>query len=71
VEKSVSADAKVDKSGLDAGLEVDDAPFVDVADDVLGGKTLDIEFFEHAVFHDGDSRLLVQERIDEHVLFHS
>ena len=70
MEEAISADTKVDEHRLDARLDIDDASLVDVADDVLVGDSLDVEFFEDAIFNDGNSRLLREERVNEHFFLH-
>ena len=57
VEKAVAADAEVDERGLNARFDVDDAALVDVADVVLVAGAFDVEFFQDAVFEDGDAAL--------------
>ena len=71
VQEAVAADAEIDERRLDARLDVDDAALVDVADVALVAGALDVEFFEHAVFDDGDAAFLRLEDVDEHFLLHA
>ena len=71
VQEAVAADAEIDERGLDAGFDVDDAALVDVADVTLVARALDVEFFEDAVFKDGDAALFGLQHIDEHFFFHA
>jgi hypothetical protein len=71
VEEAVAADAEVDERRLDRGLDVDDPPLVDVADEVVLARPLDVELLEHPVFHDRDPALLRLRHVDEHFLFHA
>src|SRR5262249_25874911 len=43
VQEAVAADAEVDERGLDARLDVDDAPLVDVVDVALVAGALDVQ----------------------------
>src|SRR5262249_40507777 len=71
VEEAVAADAEVHERRLDARLDVDDPPLVDVPDVALVAGALDVQLFEDAVLQDGDAALLGLEDVDEHFLFHA
>ena len=45
VQKSVAADAKVDKRGLNTWLQIDDLPLVDISYIVVLAAALDIQLF--------------------------
>jgi hypothetical protein len=64
VQKPISPHAEIDKGGLDARLNVDDAAFVDVADVTLVAGPLDVEFLQDAVFQDGNPAFLGLEDVD-------
>ena len=70
VQKAVAADAEIDERGLNAGLNIDDAAFVDVADVVVGARALDVELFEQAVFNNRNPTFFGLRDVDEHFLFH-
>ena len=55
VQEAVAADAEIDEGRLDAGLDVDDAALVDVADVVVLAGPFDVQLFQHAVLDDGDA----------------
>jgi hypothetical protein len=67
VEESVFADAEVDEGGLDGGLHVRHAAFVDVADVRFRARTLHIEFFKLVAADDGDADFFAFHHVDEHV----
>jgi len=67
VEESIFADAEVDEGGLDGGLHVGHAAFVDVADVRFGAGTLHVEFFELVPADDGDADFFALDDVDEHV----
>ncbi len=71
VQEAVAADAEIDEGGLDAGLQVDDAALVDVADVVVLAGALDVELFQHAVLDDRDPALFRLRHVDEHFLLHA
>jgi len=52
-EEGVFGEADVDESGLHTGEDVDDAGFVDIADDA--GFAFEVEFGEATFFEDGDA----------------
>ena len=70
VEKSVSANGKVNEGRLDGWFEVYNSAFVNIPCVGLVTGTFDVKFFQHAIFNDGDSALLGLEHIDEHLFFH-
>src|SRR5262249_20924873 len=70
VEDPVAADPEVDEGRLDAGLNIDDPPLVDVPHEVFETVALDVELFENRVLDDGNPAFLRLQRIDEHFLFH-
>ncbi len=70
VQEAVAADAEIDERRLDARLEVDDLPLVDVADVIVLAGALDVELFEHAVLDDRDPAFLRLRDVDQHFLLH-
>src|SRR5690606_33281925 len=70
VQKAVPAHTEVDERGLDARFDVNDAAFVDVADVILETRAFDVQFLQHAIFHDGDPAFFRLENIDEHLFLH-
>src|SRR5262245_49878286 len=71
VQEPVAADAEIDEGGLDAGLQVDDASFVDVADVRFLTSTFDVQLFEESIFNDRNPAFLRLRDIDEHFAFHA
>jgi hypothetical protein len=67
VQEAVTVDPDVDEGRLNPRLDVDDAPFVDVADVGADAGAFHVEFLERAVFHDGDAALLSLGNVDQHV----
>ncbi len=55
--KPVSADAKIDKGGLDAGLQIDDFATVDIARKRLDAVAFDIQLFQPIALQDRDAAL--------------
>ena len=70
VQKPVAADAKIDERRLDARLQVDDPPLVDVADESLLAGPLNVEFFEQVVFEDRNPAFFRLRHVDQHFAFH-
>ena len=70
VQEPISADAEIDERRLDARLDVDDFAFIDIADVIILAGSLDIEFFEYAVFHDRNAAFLRLRNVDQHFLLH-
>ncbi len=70
VQKAVAADAKVDKGGLNAGLEVDHLALVDVADVIVLAGSFDVQLFEDGVLDNRDPTLLGLRDVDQHFLLH-
>src|SRR5207248_2727518 len=64
-------DAEIDEGRLDAGLQVDDSPFVDVADVVVRTGPFDVELFEQSIFNDRDPAFLRLRDVDQHFAFHA
>ena len=60
----------IDECGLDAGLNVDHAALVDIADVVVLACSFDIQLFKHSVFHDRNPAFLGLRYVDEHLLLH-
>src|SRR5262249_11341202 len=58
VEETVAAHAEIDKGRLNARLDVDDAPLVDVADVAFVTGPFHVQLFQDAVFDNGDAALL-------------
>ena len=71
VQETIAADAEIDEGGLDAGLDVDDAALVDVADVAFVTGALDVQLFEDAVLQDGDAAFLGLQHVDEHFFLHA
>src|SRR5262249_31236012 len=71
VEEAVAADAEIHERRLDAGLDVDDAALVDVADIALVAGPFNVQLFEHAIFQNGYAALFGLQDVDEHFLFHA
>jgi len=71
VQKAIAADAEIDERRLDAWLEIDDPPFVDIADVVVLAGPFDIELFEQTVLNDRDPAFLRLRDIDQHFAFHA
>ena len=71
VQESVAAHAEIDERRLDAGFDVDDHPFVDVAHVIVLPAAFDVQFFEHSVFDDGDAAFLRLGDVDQHFLLHN
>src|SRR5262249_2417663 len=71
VQEPIPPHAEIDKRGLDARLDVDDAALVDVADVTLVASPLDVEFLQHAVFQDGNPAFLGPGDVDKPFLFHA
>src|SRR5262249_40548295 len=67
VQETVAANAEIDKRGLDAGLDVDDPAFVDVADIALLAGTLDVQLFENPILDNGDPAFLRLQHINKHL----
>jgi hypothetical protein len=70
VEEAISTNAEIDEGGLDTGFDVYDFAFVDVTDVVFCAAAFYVEFFEDAIFDDGNPAFLGLEDVDEHFLFH-
>ncbi len=70
VQEAVAADAEIDEGGLDAGLEVDDAALVDVADVVVLAGAFDVQLFQHSVFDDRNPAFFRLRHVDQHFLLH-
>jgi hypothetical protein len=70
VQESVAADAEIDKGRLDTGLDVDHAPFVDVADVDVLARSLDIQLFEDSILDDRNPALFRLRYVDQHFLLH-
>ena len=70
VQKSIAPDTEIDECRLNTRFEIDDPAFVDVTYIVFQAISFDIEFFQHAVFDDGDSTFLGLENIDQHFFLH-
>jgi hypothetical protein len=71
VEKPVATHAEIDEDRLDAGLDIDDAAFIDVADAVLDAPPFDIKLLQHAILEDSDPAFFGLEDVDQHFLLHS
>ena len=71
VQEAVAAQAKIDKGGLDRRLDVDHPAFVDVADVGGGAGPLDVELFQFAVLHQGDSAFLALGDVNQHFFCHT
>ena len=71
VQKAVAPHAEVDEGRLDARLQVDDYPLVDVPNVIILAGSLDIQFFEHAIFDDRNPAFLRLRYVDQHLLFHA
>jgi hypothetical protein len=71
MEETVTAHAKIDEGRLDARLNVDDAPLVDVADVAFVAGPFHVQFFQHAVFEDGNATFLGLQDVDEHFFLHA
>ena len=71
VEEPVAAHAEIDEDRLDAGLDIDDAPFIDVPDAVLDAPPFDVKFLQHAILEDRDPAFFGLENVDQHFLLHS
>ena len=71
VQEPVAAHAEIDEDRLDAGLDIDDAPFIDVPDAVIDAPPLDVKFLQHAILEDRDAAFFGLEDIDQHFLLHS
>ena len=70
VQEAVAAHAEIDEGRLDARLQVDDDPLVDVAHVAVLAGALDVELFQDAVFDDRDPAFLRLRDVDQHFLFH-
>jgi hypothetical protein len=70
VQESIASDSEVHEDGLDAGFDVDDDSFVNVSDEVVLRGSLDVKFFQSAIFEYGDSALFGLPTVDDHFLFH-
>ena len=70
VQEAVSADAEIDEGRLNARLDVDDPPLINVVHITFLARSFDIKFFESSVFHNGDAAFLRLEDVDEHFLLH-
>ena len=70
VQEPIPAYAEIDERRLDARLDVDDAPLVNVADITLVAGAFDIQLFEDAVLHNGDSTFLGLQYVDQHLFLH-
>ena len=71
VQEAVAADAEIDERRLDAGLEIDDSAFVDVADVVVLAGAFDVQLFQHAVLDDRDPAFFGLRHVDQHFLLHA
>ena len=70
VQKAIPPDAEVNESCLDAGLDIDDPAFVDVANTAFEAVSFDIELFEDAILDDADPAFFRLANIDQHFFFH-
>jgi hypothetical protein len=70
MQEAVTANAKVHKGRLNAGFEIDDPSFVDIANVVIRAGPFDIQFFEQTILDNGDAALLRLGDIDQHFVFH-
>ena len=70
VQEAVAADAEVDEGRLDARLQVDHHPLVDVADVVVLPGPLDVQLFQNSVFNDRDPAFFRLRDVDQHFLLH-
>ena len=70
VKEAISTYTEVDEGRLDAGFDIDDFAFVDIANPIVLARTFRVEFFENTVFQQCDSAFLGLGDIDEHFLLH-
>src|SRR5581483_6057862 len=70
MKEAVAAQAEINEGGLDARLDVGDAPLVDVADVRGGAGSLHVQFFESSVIQEGDSAFLALRDVNQHFLCH-
>ena len=71
VQEAVAAQAKVDERRLNRRLDVHHLALVDVIDVGGGAGSLHVKFFEHSVFHEGDSAFFALGDVNQHFLCHS
>ena len=69
-QKPVLLGAVVHEGRLEAPLDLEDDPLVDVARDRLPGRHLDVVLHELAALQDGHPAQLLVHGVDEHDLFH-
>ncbi len=70
VQEAVAPHAEIDEGGLNARLDIDDAPLVDVAHVAFSACALHVKLFEDAVLEDGDADFLWLEAVDQHFFLH-
>ncbi len=70
VQEAVAADTKVDEGCLDAGFQIDNFSFVDIACIVVLTGPLGVQFFEHTVFENRNPTFLRLRNVDQHFFSH-
>ena len=70
VEEAVAAHAEIDECRLDARLQVDHHPLVNVSYVIVLSGPFDVQFFKDSVLNDRDPAFLRLRDVDQHFLFH-
>ncbi|MGH8432680.1 MAG: hypothetical protein ACREUF_20005, partial [Solimonas sp.] len=70
VQEAIAPDAEIDKGGLNAWLDVDDSPLVDVAHIAFVARAFDVQLFQDAVLQNGDAAFFRLKYVNKHFLLH-